>query len=56
MSGSDIQCLISDMRGDYLKITILLLYLSKELLKPVAERGTLWEATKADPVPLSARM
>ena len=41
VAGSDVQGLVSDMRSDYLQVTVLLLNLAEELLQAVAQRGAL---------------
>ena len=41
MARGHIKVLVADMRSDYLKIAVALLYLAQELLETVAQSGTL---------------
>ncbi len=43
MARGNIKVLVADMRSDYLKIAVALLYLAQELLETVAQSGTLRE-------------
>ncbi len=43
MARGHIKVLVADMGSDYLKIAVALLYLAQELLKTVAQSGTLRE-------------
>ena len=43
VAGSNVKLLVADMRGDYLKVAILLLDFAQILLEAVAEGGAFWE-------------